>query len=118
MQNMPRPISSDVRLKKFWFDYCTPASNWTSENLVSQEIINLVNSDSLLVCVCNIAQNNSLVIVTLDSMENDLVVFHHITQIGGAVQVKEPKIVDLNFFDTLATVVRFKAPGFLFGHIV
>ena len=39
----------------------------------------------------NIVQNNNLVVLALDSMDVDLVMFHYITQIGGAVRVKEPK---------------------------
>ena len=106
---MPRPISSDVRLKASWFDYCTSASDWTAENLVSLEIINLINSHNLPLCVSNIIKNNNLVVLALYAMDSDLFMFPHITQIGGIVRVKEPKFVALNVVGLLATVAQFKA---------
>ena len=85
---MPRPISSDIRLKTSWFDYCTSASDWAAENLVSLEIINLINSDNLPACVFSVIQDNNLVVLTLDAMDSDLVIFHHIAQIEGTVRFK------------------------------
>ena len=72
---------------------------------MSLETINLINSDNLPVCTSSIIQNNNLVVLTLDSMDSDLVMFHHITQIGGTVRVKEPKVVALNAFGHISMAV-------------
>ena len=82
------------------------------------EIINLLNSGDHAVLASNIMQNNNLVVLTLDDMDNDLIMFHHFTQIGGTIRIKDPKIVALNGFGPLATVVRFKQAEDLFGYIV
>ena len=54
--------------------------------------------------------NKNLEVLNLDSIDDELVMFHHNNHVGGAVRVREPKIVALNGFGPLATVVRFKDP--------
>ena len=60
-------------------------------------------------------QNNNLVMLTIDPIEDDLVMLHHFTQIRGSVRMKELKIFSLNRFGPLVYVVRFKKAGITFG---
>ena len=56
-------------------------------------------------------------LLTIDGVENDIIVLHHFTQIGGSVRMKETKIVALNGFGPLSSVVRFNDADVAFGHI-
>ena len=66
----------------------------------------------------NITQNNNWVVLTLDFIDSDLVMFYHVTKIGGAVHIKCSKVIALNSFGPLDTVMRFKFPKDLFQCIV
>ena len=100
--------------EKTWLDYCTSPSDWTIEieNLASNDIINLLDSNDNLVCVSNVIQNNNLIILTIESMNKELIMFHHFTQIFSNIRNKYPPLVALNGF------CNIKPSDVVFNHIV
>ena len=105
-------------MKSTWFDYYASPSEWTAENLFSSEIVNLLNENDHGILASNLIQNNNLVVLTLDPLDNDLVLFHHINQVGGNIRVKGPKLMALNGFGPLASVVRFKPSKETFSYLI
>ena len=95
-------------MKTSWKECYTTAAEWELENMSSSEIINLMNHDSVDALTTNIIQNNNLVMLTIDGMDQELMMLHHFTQIGGSLRMKEPRLVALNGFGAVASVVRFK----------
>lgn len=104
-------------MKSSWFDFHTSCSEWTVENLVSKDVIGLLDFGDYATCVSNVIQNPNLVILTIDLMESELVVFHHFAQIGG-VRLKEPQMVTLNGFGPLASIIKFQSADLIFDHFV
>ena len=100
-----------------WKEHYTSAENWRSENVLSNDVIKLLDCD-VDACATNIIQNNNLVVLTLDPVTNELIMVHHFTQIGGSLRMKESKLVALNGFGPLASIVRFKSANETFGHVV
>ena len=72
-------------MKSSWFYLCTSSSEWIVENLVSKDVISLSDVGDYA-----IIQNPNIVILTIDPIENELVMFHHFTQISG-VRLKSQK---------------------------
>ena len=105
-------------MKTSWSDYYDSAEIWEIKNLSSLDVIKLFNDNDISVCVTTIVQNNNLVILTIDSMDHELMILNHFTQIGGSLRMKEPKIVALNGFDAVGSVARFKSDDENFGCIV
>ena len=66
-------------MKLAWFDYYTIPKDWKTENLSSLKVIKLLNHKNKDYYVRNILQNNNLGILTINEMENELVIFHHFT---------------------------------------
>ena len=60
--------------------------------------------------------NNNLVLLTIDSMENELIMLHRFAHAGESVCMKEPKIVVINSFGPLDLVVRLKNADTMFGY--
>ena len=104
-------------MKTTWKEYYTTATDWEIENLSSLEIINLMNHKNVDILTTNIIQNNNLVILTIDGMDQELMMLHHFTQIGGSLRMKEPKLVALNGFGAVGSVVRFKPAEDLFSYV-
>ena len=105
-------------MKIMWLDYCTSPSDWAIENLASNDIINLLDSNNNLACVSNIIQNNNLIILTIDSIDEELVMFHHFTQIGSNIRNESPRLISLNGFSPMACIVNFKLSEVVFDYSV
>ena len=105
-------------MKSTWFDYYTTPEDWETEKLLSFKVIKLLDHKDKDVYVTNILQNNNLVMLTIDRIEHELVIFHHFTQIGSVLYLKDPKIAGLNEFETSVSVACFKLADILFSYIV
>ena len=68
-------------MKSTWHDYHTTTDDREVENAPSLEIVNLLNHSGAEICVTNVAQNNNLAMLTIDPMEDELVMLHHFAQI-------------------------------------
>ena len=101
-------LQIQFNVKSIWYDYHTNADDWEVENISSLEIVNLSNHSDTEIFVTNIAHNNNLVVLKIDPMEDFLVMLRHFTHIGAYVRMKDHKIVDLNGFASLDSIVRFK----------
>ena len=53
--------------------------------------------------------------LTIEPIEDELVMLYHFTHIGGSVRMKELNIIALNGFGPLAYVVRFKTADITCG---
>ena len=100
-----------------WSDYCIDQENWVELNKISLSVINLLNNKTPE-CVSNIKDNSNLVALTIDPMSSEVLVLHHLTQIGGGLLSANKKLVALNRFGPHASVARFKSAEDLFSYVI
>ena len=60
-------------------------------------------------CVDNLRNNPQLVCLTSDPVTSDLILLHHLTEIGGSITSPSKHMVALNNFGSSASVMRFKS---------
>ena len=100
-----------------WSDYYGDQSQWTDLNMISLNVINLLN-EKAEICVANLKDNNNLTALTLDPVTSEILVIHHLTEIGGSLLRNDKKLVALNGFGSTATILRFKSAKDLFAYVI
>ena len=100
-----------------WNDYYSPQEKWIALNKISLQVINLLN-DSTPNCVAHLKENHNLVALTLDPMTAEVLMIHHLTEIGGSLLSSEKQIVALIGFGSQGTALRFKSSEDLLSFVV
>ena len=95
-----------------WFDYYNSPDVWFETNLAAWDVINLLDYKDPADCIRNLVEDNNLVAMTIDPITEEIILFHHFTRIRKLLKKKtakaNEKVVALNGFGHLASIVRFK----------
>jgi len=92
-----------------WYDYYTSLDAWLEEDLLSLDVINLMNRDTPEECLSTLKDNPNLVALTIDPITNQCLLLHHLTQIGGSINSREKMTVVMSGVGTNASLLRFKS---------